>query len=287
MHIAARQTRIDHQRCCLLAPNELDETLFPCRHCSAAYTGQAQAARGCRFLKAPQFLASPFSRKKPERLMALLLVRTVCSPVYAALESRIRTALKAQEATFPDHKGTRLQHPTARWGFHDFVGMPGLYLPGQGLMILHLTDEHQHLLQLLGKRYAMNTAMNLISILGPAHAGALLACCGPHALTAAGGAGVWWSYLVLLGLHLLQLWHYSAIRLGQHPPTAARTSVWQNLLAGMRYSCNNPGLWTTLVLAGMVNMVAFPLQFGLLRFLRVAFFMWVPWVSACWAPLWG
>jgi hypothetical protein len=29
-----------------------------------------------------------------------------------------------------------------------------LYIPGQGLMILHLTDEHQHLLQLLGKRYA-------------------------------------------------------------------------------------------------------------------------------------
>jgi predicted MFS family arabinose efflux permease len=110
----------------------------------------------------------------------------------------------------------------------------------------------------------MNTAMNLISILGPALAGALLACCGAQALSAAGGAGVWWSYLVLLGLHLLQLWHYSAMRLVQQPPTAARTSVWQNLVAGMRYSYNNPGLWTALVLAGMVNMVAFPLQFGLL-----------------------
>jgi len=27
------------------------------------------------------------------------------------------------------------------------------YIPGQGLMILNLTDEHQHLRQLLGKRY--------------------------------------------------------------------------------------------------------------------------------------
>ena len=67
----------------------------------------------------------------------------------------------------------------------------------------------------------MNTAMNLISILGPALAGALLACCGPRALSAAGRAGMRWSYLVLLGLHLLQLWHYRAIRLVQCPPTVS------------------------------------------------------------------
>ena len=86
--------------------------------------------------------------------MALLMVMTVCLLVYAALEYRIRTARKEHEATFPDQKGKRVQHPTARWGFHDFVGMHVLYLPGQGLMMLHLTDEPWPLLQLLGKRYA-------------------------------------------------------------------------------------------------------------------------------------
>jgi predicted MFS family arabinose efflux permease len=40
--------------------------------------------------------------------------------------------------------------------------------------------------------------------------------------------------------------------------------VWHNLKAGMRYSCANPGLWTALALAGMVNLATFPLQFGLL-----------------------
>ena len=34
MHIAARQTRIDHQSCFILATNELDDTLLPCRNCS-------------------------------------------------------------------------------------------------------------------------------------------------------------------------------------------------------------------------------------------------------------
>jgi transposase len=86
--------------------------------------------------------------------MALLMVMTVCLPVYAALEYRIRKAFKEHGATFPDQKGTRMQHPTARWVFHYFVGIHVLYIPGQGLMMLHLTDEHWHLLQLLGKRYA-------------------------------------------------------------------------------------------------------------------------------------
>jgi len=82
------------------------------------------------------------------------MVMTVCLLVYAALEYRIRTVLQEHEATFPAHKGKRIQHPTARWVFHYFVGIHVLYIPGQGLMRLKVTDEHQHLLQLLGKRYA-------------------------------------------------------------------------------------------------------------------------------------
>jgi hypothetical protein len=84
--------------------------------------------------------------------MALFMVMTVCLLVYAALESRIRNALKDNTATFPDQKGKRLQHPTARWVFHYFGGLHVLDIPGQGLFVLNLTDEHQHLLQLLGKR---------------------------------------------------------------------------------------------------------------------------------------
>jgi transposase len=117
-------------------------------------TGQARGERGVRFRKAPQFLASSLSRKKPERVRALLMVMTICWLVSAALESRIRHALKAHEATFPDQKGKRIQNPTARWVFHYFVGIHVLFIPGQGLMMLHLPDEHQRLLQLLGKRYA-------------------------------------------------------------------------------------------------------------------------------------
>ena len=85
--------------------------------------------------------------------MALLMVMTVCLLVYAALEYRIRTALKDKGATFPDQKGKRIQNPTARWVFHYFVGIHVLFIPGQSPMVLNITEEHLHLLQLLGNRY--------------------------------------------------------------------------------------------------------------------------------------
>jgi transposase len=148
-----RQARIDQQSCFILATNELDEEQLSAQAVLDGYKGQARAERGFRFLKDPQVLASSLYLKKPERVMALLMVMTVCLLVYAALEYRIRNALKDNTATFPDQKGKRIQHPTARWVFHYFVGIHVLYIPGQGLFVLNLTDEHQHLLQLLGKRY--------------------------------------------------------------------------------------------------------------------------------------
>jgi transposase len=48
------------------------------------YKGQAHAERGFRFLKDPQFLAASLYLKTPERIMALLMVMTVCLWVYAA-----------------------------------------------------------------------------------------------------------------------------------------------------------------------------------------------------------
>jgi transposase len=154
MRVAARQALIDQHSCFILATNELDDTLVLPQELLAGYKGQAQAERGFRFLKDPQFLASSRYLKKPERIMALLMVMTVCLLVYAALEYRIRTALKAHAATFPDQKGKRIQNPTARWVFHYFVGIHVLYPPQQGPIVVNLAEEHQHLLQLLGNRYA-------------------------------------------------------------------------------------------------------------------------------------
>jgi len=151
--IAAHPALVNQQSCFILATNELDNTQLPPQELLAGYKGQALAERGFRFLKDPRFLASSLYLKTPERIMALLMVMTVCLLVYAALEYRIRKALKDHGATFPNQKGQPVQNPTARWVFQYFVGIHVLLIPGEGSLVLNLAEEHQCLLRLLGDPY--------------------------------------------------------------------------------------------------------------------------------------
>ncbi|HSF31575.1 MAG TPA: IS1634 family transposase [Candidatus Tectomicrobia bacterium] len=150
--VAARQALIAQPSGFLLATNELDNTPLPPPALFEGDKGQAHAARGFRFLKDPGFLASSRYLKTPERIMALVMVMTVCLLVYAALAYRIRQALKDHGATFPNQQGKPVQNPTARWVFHDLVGIHLLLIPQQWPIVIHLTEEHQHLLPLLGDR---------------------------------------------------------------------------------------------------------------------------------------
>jgi hypothetical protein len=146
---ASRQALIDQHRGVILATNALDPAPRPPPAVWAGDKGQVQVERGFRCVKDPQFLASSLYLKKPERLMALLMVMTLGLLVYAALEYRIRQVLKDHEATFPDQQGTRVQHPTARWVFHDFVGIHWLCQAGQWPIVLNLPAEPQPLRRLL------------------------------------------------------------------------------------------------------------------------------------------
>jgi transposase len=151
--VTHRAALVAQQSCFIVATNELDDTQLSPAALLAGYKGQQHAERGFRFLKDPQCLASSLYLKTPERIMALLMVMTVCLLVYAALEYRIRTALKDHDTTFPNQQGQPVQNPTARWVFHYFVGIHLLVSSGQWPQVLNLTEEHQHLLQLLGKPY--------------------------------------------------------------------------------------------------------------------------------------
>jgi transposase len=153
--LVKRQARLIAPCCFILATNELDDTLLSDLDLLEGYKGQQQVERGFRFLKDPTFLAASLYLKKPERIMALLMVMTLCLLVYAALEHRIRQGLETHEARFPDQKGKRTATPTARWVFHYFVGIHLLYLPDRLYpIVINLNEEHQLLLRVLGGRYA-------------------------------------------------------------------------------------------------------------------------------------
>jgi transposase len=137
----------------ILATNDLDSDRLSDLQVLQTYKAPQRAERGFRFLKDPRFQATQFYLKSPQRLMALLMVMTLCLLVYAALEYRRRTALAAPQQTFPDQRGKGVTNPTARWIFPGFTGIHGLLIDGQAAMILNLTARHQLVINLLGQPY--------------------------------------------------------------------------------------------------------------------------------------
>ena len=137
----------------ILATNQLDTQALSDAELLQAYKDQQRVERGFRFLKDPLFLAASLYLKSPQRIMALMLVMTLCLLVYAALEQRIRERLQTQGQTFPHQTGKPVQNPTARWVFQYFVGIHLLILADGQALVLNLDEHHQNLLELLGYAY--------------------------------------------------------------------------------------------------------------------------------------
>jgi len=137
----------------ILATNELDDQRLSDQEVLRTYKQQQQAERGFRFLKDPRFQAHTVFLKSPQRIMALLMVMTVCLLVYAALEYRLRQALVEADTTVPDQKGKPTQRPTMRWIFQLFAGIHVLLIEGQAAMVLNVKPPQQHIIRLLGPPY--------------------------------------------------------------------------------------------------------------------------------------
>lgn len=104
------QQRLQRQSCFILATNQTDCAALSDEELLGAYKDQQKAERGFRFFKDPQFMASTLFLKSPQRVMALMMVMTVCLLVYAALEYRIRQSLDEHEQAFPNQKGQLITH---------------------------------------------------------------------------------------------------------------------------------------------------------------------------------
>ena len=152
-----RQQRIERASLFVLATNQLDQQALPDTEILQTYKGQSKVERGFRFLKDPMFLANTLYLKKVERIMALLMVMTICLLVYAALEHRIRSTLSKHQATIPDQKGKPTSNPTARWVFELFLDVHLLQITNHSIhtLTLNLKAELRSLLKLLGDSYVM------------------------------------------------------------------------------------------------------------------------------------
>lgn len=148
--LQTRKERMRLQGMFILATNELDMERLPAPQVLSEYKGQSHAEGGFRFLKHPEFLASALFLQKPERIMALLMIMTMCLMVYAALEYRIRQGLQKQGQTVLNQVNTPTDRPTARWIFHCFVGIHLLFQYGQRVGVLNLEERHWAIINILG-----------------------------------------------------------------------------------------------------------------------------------------
>jgi len=143
------------QKCCfIIATNALDKTQFNNDELLAYYTpGQQKVERGFRFLKDPWFMANTLFLKSPKRIMALMVIMTLCLLVYSALEYRIRQTLVQHQKTFPSQSGSVTAKPSARWVFQFFAGIHLLLINDIQRIVLNCNAPHLMLLKLLGERY--------------------------------------------------------------------------------------------------------------------------------------
>jgi transposase len=138
----------------ILATNEENPERLPAETMLAAYKAQGiSVERGFRFLKDPLFFADSLFLKRPERLMALLMVMGVALLVYALAEHTVRTELVRRGATLPNQRGQPTQQPTMRRLFQLFEGIDVLRLPPPHdvqRLVLNLQPIHHQILNLLG-----------------------------------------------------------------------------------------------------------------------------------------
>lgn len=139
----------------IIATNELNPEQLSAAVMLSVYKAQGiSVERGFRFLKDPLFFADSLFLKKPERIMALLMVMGLCLLVYALAEHHLRTTLKTENETIPDQVGKPTQRPTLRRVFQIFEGIDLLLIVVGGQVldrrVLNLTAVQLQIIALMG-----------------------------------------------------------------------------------------------------------------------------------------
>lgn len=139
----------------ILATNQVDTEALSTQTIVSVYKEQGVLVeRGFRFLKDPMFFADSLFLKRPQRLMALLMVMGLSLLVYALAEPKLRQVLKQQGQSVPNQLGKPNQIPTMRRIFQVFEGINVLLIIDAGKIlqrrILNLIPIHSQIIDLLG-----------------------------------------------------------------------------------------------------------------------------------------
>jgi transposase len=107
----------------ILATNDLDKARYPDTQILKDYKAQQTVERGFRFLKNPEFIADTLFLKSPKRIMALMMVMTLCLMIYNMAQYSLRKKLQTTQDTLPNQVGKLIPTPTLRWIFQLMEGI--------------------------------------------------------------------------------------------------------------------------------------------------------------------
>ena len=142
------------QGACFVIGTNIDASQVSDAQVVQAYTAQAQAEGGFRFLKDPLFFVSSLFVKKPCRIQGLLMVMTLALLVYSVTQRRLRRQLSRQHETIPNQINQPTERPTLRWVFQLLEGIHRVRVTVQGKvhdLIEGLNEVQTRVLRLFGE----------------------------------------------------------------------------------------------------------------------------------------
>lgn len=139
----------------IIATNEMDTDVLSEEQLLEVYKDQGVSVeRGFRFLKDPVFYAESLYLKKPERIMALIMVMTLSLLMYSLAERKIRASLAEKNIWIWDQKNKPTYKPTIRWIFMIFEDVLLHYESRGGpAKPMNIREEHIRVLNALGPIY--------------------------------------------------------------------------------------------------------------------------------------
>jgi transposase len=139
----------------ILATNQLDRIALPDADMLIEYKGQSKTESGFKFLKDGAFAVSSVFLKKPERIVALMMVMTLCLMVYAIAQYELRTALAAAQDTIPNQLKKETAKPSMKWVYRLFYGVQVITLCLSNVtqeIVINLKAVQKKIIRYFGER---------------------------------------------------------------------------------------------------------------------------------------
>lgn len=112
----------------ILATNILKDTELSCGELLHEYKEQSGTEAGFKFIKNDAFEVDSIFLKTPERIVALMMVMTLCLMIYGVSEFDLRTKLEEKKETIPNQQKKQTNKPSMQWVYFLFRNVNELWI---------------------------------------------------------------------------------------------------------------------------------------------------------------